>query len=469
VLEPFEFKYEDFAPYAERLLSSIMLLTSETELSETKLALLETARVAVTKLEARVEPYAADIMNMLPPLWAQSGEEHLMKQAILTMITAIVNSLGKNSLSYHSAILPVIHDSIQIESEAGVYLLEDALDLWMTVLQHTPSTNPPPSPELCSLAVSLLPLLEIGSEMLRQVFELIEAYTILTPKTILDNNFLTPMLTSMKSLLSMLTSSRARDAALAPAVLENIVAVLSIPAHFTREQSQQAIQHILTAMVNTSYLTTLLDLIKTAHAYHQDPRPNINPPDVIGPGETSLLTLLSRIALLSPTFFIQAINAAHPDCLAWLIPEWLGHFDSIGDILRKKLQTLAITNLLSASNPPPQILLENLQSLMTLWTDVVIELSEDAPEESQGDYLWYHSDRPSEGVVEWPDATQEDGRKKEVSAVDPIYAVNVRTFVAERFGDVARSWPMGQANFEAEWVGRIDGAVVKGFVDLKVL
>ena len=465
VLEPFEFKYEDFAPYANPLLSSIMLLTSETELSETKMALLETARVAVMKLEGHIEPYADGIMSMLPPLWAQSGEEHLMKQAILTMITAIVGSLGKNSLSYHSAILPVIHDSVQPDSEAVVYLLEDAIDLWTTVLQHTPTTSPAPSPELLSLARSLLPLLNMGSEMLRQIFELIEAYTILSPATVLAPEFLSPMLVSMKNLLSMLSSSRARDAAQAPHVLDNLIATLSVASHFTTETSQQALQHVLTSLVNTGYLAELLQILKESYDYHQDPRPNRKPPDVIGPGETSLFTLLSRIALLSPTLFVQAIDATSQS-LDWLVVEWLSHFDAIGDILRKKLQTLAITNLLAASNPPPTIMLEQLQSLMTLWTDVVTELGEEAADESQGDYLWFN--KPSE-EPEWPDATPEDARKKAVSNVDPIYAVNIRTFIAERLQQTMQNWPSGgQAGFEQEWLSRVDSAVLKAFVELKL-
>ena len=466
VLEPFEFKYEDFAPYATPLLSSIMLLTSETELSETKMALLETARVAVTKLEGYIEPYAGGIMSMLPPLWAQSGEEHLMKQAILTMITAIVNSLGKNSLTYHSAILPVIRDSVQPESEAVVYLLEDALDLWTVVLQHTPTNDPLPSADLLSLAQSLLPLLDMGSELLRQIFELIEAYSILSPATVLAAEFLSPMLVSMRGLLKMLSSSRARDAALAPHVLDDLIATLSVQSRFTSETSQQALQHVLTSMINTGYLAELLRILKEAYDYHQDPRPNRKPPDVIGPGETSLFTLLSRIALLSPSLFVQAINAGSQS-LDWLVVEWLSHFDAVGDILRKKLQTLAITNLLFASNPPPTIMLDQLESLMTLWTDVVTELGEEAAEESQGDYLWYN--KPSE-EPDWPDATPEDARKRAVSNVDPIYAVNIRSFIAERLRQTMQHWPNGgQAGFEQEWLSRVDSAVLKAFIELKLL
>lgn len=469
VLEPFEFNYNDFAPYATPILSSIMLLTAETDLSETKMALLETVRVAVTKLEGQIEPYAQGIMSMLPPLWGQSGEEHLMKQAILTMITAIVNSLREKSLAYHSAVLPLIHDSVQPESEAAVYLLEEALELWKAILIQTPTDKPGASQELLAMSSSLLPLLEMGSELLQQIFDIIESYTVLSPSTVLAPAFLTPCSTSLKTQLPMLASSRARDAALAPHVLEYLSSTLTIPAYFDGATSQQAIQHLFSALVNTGYLQELLRIIHVAYDYHQDPRLNRRPPDVIGPGETSLFSLLARLALLSPSLFIQAINGCSSDAnaLNWLIVEWIGHFDAVGDVLRKKLQILGVTALLTPSAGPPPIMLEQLQSLITAWTDIAIELGEEAADDAQGDYLWYSS-KPTD-TPEWPDATPEDGRKRIVSNHDPIFAINVRYFVAERLREVMQSWPGGQAAFEQEWLSRVDEAVMKGFVDLKIL
>ena len=472
VLEPFEFKYDDFAPYATPILSSIMLLTAETELSETKMALLETVRVAVTKLEGHIEPYASGIMSMLPPLWAQSGEEHLMKQAILTMITAIVNSLREKSSAYHNDVLPLIHDSVQPGSEAAVYLLEEALELWQAILIQTPSQNSQkagPSPELLAMSPSLLQLLEMGNELLQQIFDIIESYTVLSPHTILAPDFLVGLVTSLKALLPMLASSRARDAALAPHVVENLASTLSIPAYFDATTSQQAVQHLFSTLVSTGYLEELLKILHTAYDYHQDPRPNRRPPDVIGPGETSLFSLLARLALLSPELFIQAINSCTADSAAlnWLVVEWIGHFDAIGDVLRKKLQILGLTSLLTAATPPPQIMLEQLQSLITVWTDIAVELGEEAAEESQGDYLWYAS-QPSQDP-EWPDATPEDGRKKVVSNNNPIFTINIRHFIAGRLRQVMQTWPGGQAAFEQEWLSRVDSAIMKGFVDLGIL
>jgi hypothetical protein len=472
ILEPFEFNFADFQPYATPLLENVMSLVAETELSETKMALLETVRVAVTRLEGQIEPYASQILSMLPPLWEESGEEHLMKQAILTMITAIVTSLGQKSLSYHGPILPLIHDSIQPQSEAIVYLLEEALELWSAIIQQTPSDGA--SSDLLSLSNSLLPLLDMSSDLLRQIFELTESYTILSPATILSPDFLRPLLMSMKSLLPALSTSRARDAALAPHVLENLVATISIESNPSLNP-QQALTHLLEYMLNTGYLADLLSLLRDAYEYHQDPRPSKKAPEIVGPGETSLFSLLARITLLSPDQFIQAVNATQMASSAglppiqWLLTEWLAHIDATGDILRKKLQVLALTSFLSATSQPfPTIMLENLQSLFTIWTDVGTELGQDAADDSQGDYLFHNRHGSGSDVPEWPDATPEDGRKRVISNHDPIYGFNIREFVAQRL-QVVIERVGGVEAFQTEWVSRCDEAVVKAFAELKLL
>lgn len=52
-------------------------------------------------------------MSLLPPLWEQSGEEHLMKQAILTLLSSLMNALKSDSVNYHEDMLPLIQNSIE--------------------------------------------------------------------------------------------------------------------------------------------------------------------------------------------------------------------------------------------------------------------------------------------------------------------------------------------------------------------
>ncbi|KAK5942595.1 hypothetical protein PMZ80_005160 [Knufia obscura] len=471
ILEPFEFSYEHFQPYATSILENLMGLIQETELSETKMALLETVRVAVTKLEGQIEPYAQGIMSILPALWAESGEEHLMKQAILTMITAIIQSLGKKGTSYHEPIYPLIHDSVQPESEASVYLLEEALELWAALMAQAPSEQP--SQQLLAMSKSLLPLLELGSEHLRQCFEILESYVILSPTTILDPQVLTPLLNSQKPMLSMLNSSRARDASLSPRVLQTIIQSLSVPGKFTGQAREAALQHVVTTMIQTEYLPSLLSILHEAYSYHQDPRPNRRPPDIMGVGETSLFTLLSHILLADPSLFLSALNSlasidSEKDNLTWLLAEWFHQYDSTPDTIRRKTQMLAITSLLSVSSPSTP-LLASLQSLFSLYTDTLTELAEGAADENRGDYL-YSPAPPGEMLQNWPDSdSPEDVRKRHMTNWEVVYVINARDFVAEKLRHAIQACG-GQQAFEQQWVtGTIDQDVLRSFANLGIL
>ena len=54
VLEPYEFSPAEFMPYAPSILQNLMSLIEEAEQVETKMALLETVRAAVIKMEDNV-------------------------------------------------------------------------------------------------------------------------------------------------------------------------------------------------------------------------------------------------------------------------------------------------------------------------------------------------------------------------------------------------------------------------------
>jgi hypothetical protein len=463
VLEPFEFNFEDFAPCATPIFQNLMRLIKDTELSETKLALLETVRVGVTKLEDHIEPYADSIISMLPPLWDDSGEEHLMKQAILTMITAIITSLGPKSLKYHSAFLPLIHDSVQPGSETMVYLLEDALDLWAAVLQQAPAIDPVPSKDLLMLVHPLIALLDTGSESLRQVLELAESYILISPFYMAcDESVSIPLLTALTALLDAFNSPRPRDAAIAPHVVETLIQAIQ-PSGISAADQDRSLQSLLHAMVSTGYLPRLLSLLKLAHDCHSIPHSTQQPPGIIGLGETALFSILARLLLLSPTLTLSAITTSSPapSPLTWLLPSWLSHFDSIGSPSTKKLHTLALTSLLTLSTPPPSFILSQLQPLMTIWTDTLTEL---AQESDAGDYLWQGPD-PED--TPWAGESAEDTRKRRLGLVDPVYAINAR----ERVKGVLQTSiaAVGAEAFHTQWLGRVDSMVTEGFVELDLL
>lgn len=108
-----EFKVDSFLPYVDDLFGKLMGLIDEVEETETRMSLLEVIGLIVERLEHHIAPYAEAIVRILPPLWEQTGEEHLFKQAILTILTKLVSAMKDRSLEYHNIVLPLIKYSVE--------------------------------------------------------------------------------------------------------------------------------------------------------------------------------------------------------------------------------------------------------------------------------------------------------------------------------------------------------------------
>lgn len=213
----------------------------------------------------------------------------------------------------------------------------------------------------------------------------------------------------------------------------------------------------------------LFDSLYEAYSYHQDPRLNRRPPDIIGVGETSLFTLLSHLVLADTNTFLSAIShlqqISNTEILPWLLVEWFNQYDSTPDTIRRKTQMLALTALLADStNPEP--LLKSLQSLFGLYTDTLTELADGAADENRGDYLF--SPAPT-GEMSPPNPERdspEDVRKRHVTNWDVAYVINAREFVAEKLKVVIQKCG-GQDAFASQWInGVVDEDIVKSFAQL---
>lgn len=95
-----------------------------------------------------------------------------------------------------------IHDIIirSTVQEEHVYLLEDALDLWLAALENSVECTS----GLFSLVPAVIGLLEYGSEILKKILKILESYIILVPDMIIQvcssNNILTFYFSKKKKL-----------------------------------------------------------------------------------------------------------------------------------------------------------------------------------------------------------------------------------------------------------------------------
>ncbi|KAJ5179511.1 hypothetical protein N7492_002721 [Penicillium capsulatum] len=474
VLDPYEFSPTEFLPYAQSILGSLMSLIKEIEVSETKMGLLETVRVVVVKMEHHIAPFSDSILSLLPTLWEESGDEHLMKQIILTLLSSLMHSLKQESVRYHSLILPLIQSSVQPESELSVYLLEEALELWAAIIMQTPSPAPP---EILALFPFIFHILEGGTDSTASALQIVESYVMLAPQEVLRDQIRTPLLTALKQPLSYTTRIRT-------GVVARLVEMMIRGAETVDGGSESTHRAISQSLLDSSFLQALLEGLYSAYEASQTTGPNRKTTNVVGVVETEYFSVLARLALAHPNLFTSAVavatNSSEDNALTWILTEWFSHYDNIGSVNQKKLHILALTQLLalrgpspdsSTPVPPPPFVLNHLQTYLTTWTDIIIELAEGGTGEDP-DYLVYWS-APSGSETANPENQEEvespeNRRRSEWNSTDVIHRFPIRGFVRHQLQELIVACG-GPQRFQDEWLVNVDTEVVSAFGSLGLL
>ncbi|EME46887.1 hypothetical protein DOTSEDRAFT_126805 [Dothistroma septosporum NZE10] len=477
IANDWEFKPEQFLPYAQTVLTQLMQLIGEVELTDTRMALLNTISVLVERLDSHITPFAERIVSLLPGLWEDSGEEHLMKQAILTVLARLVNAMKGDSLPLHPLVFPIIKGAVEPGSETQIFLLEDALELWGAILVQTPSASA--SPELLDLIQYLYPVYELGSENLRKALEITESYCILAPQHMLSAAVRPAMFVALSKLLgSLRPEANGSVCNLVETILRNsqnsdVASSLSL-GNFNNASFMIMYELAQASDPETGdvgFLPKLLRALRGSWIAHCTTGPNAREAPVDGIVETDYFAIFARAILCSLDGFVHTLQHSASvvfseqqplDALmTWLLEEWFSHFENIGDPARRKLMCLALTKLLETGQP---FILTSLQSLMTTWTDVVTELREDAADVG-GDSL-VHSG-PSDGYTDAPEAP-EDIRRRLLSDSDQVHIINLTGWI-KHYLQLTINACGGYEQFQAQWLVNVDKDVVKGFSDLGII
>ena len=384
-----------------------------------------------------------------------------MKQAILTILSRLVNAMKAQSVPFHNLVLPIIKGAVEPGSETQLYLLDDAMDLWASMLLQTPA---PASPDLLSLAPYLLSIFELGSENLRKALEIGQSYFILAPSDMLSDGMRKPLLSCLAALIGNLRAD-------ASGLVNNLVEIIIRAAETIG--GEEAVGAVTADLVSSGFLNKQLEGLHGSWAAHCTSGPLARDPPVDGIVETDYFSVLARIAMGSTTVFLQAVQAAAPTTesgnslettMKWLLEEWFSHFENIGDPSRRKLMCLAMTKLLASPQP---FILESLQSLMTTWTDMVSELREedDAPD---ADSLVFEN--PNQMGAYDPNVPEapEDERRRALSLSDPVHSIRTTQWISHHL-QLAMQACGGQEAFQNEWLINVDKDVVAAFGKLGIL
>jgi hypothetical protein len=446
VCDDFSFNPDGFLPYAQDILHKLLQLMEEVS-TEIRMPILDTIRAIALRLEHRISQFADEIVSILPSLWEGSGEEHLIKQAILTLLSTLVTAMKGNSQRYHTMVLPLIQRAVEPGSEMQVYLMEEALDLWLTILAQTPS---PASPDVLALAESAFPLLEIGSDNLRNVLNIVDSYIFLAPEVMLGDAVRLRVLSHMTNLLGV---TKRELAGLVTTIVENIIQAAEALG------GSNGVAQVAKDLHESGYTEKIFEGLRDAWEAHQTTGPSRKYPKLDDVVETDYFTILARLALADPSVFVTIMSSIGDvaEVWRWLSTEWFRHFDSMANIDRQKLSCLGLTRLLELPPPLTPIILERLQDYFAMWTTVISEMI--GGRDDGGDNLIWLANEGNE--YEGP----EDVRRRLHAGSDPVHTIHTFNFVKERLGQVVAVCG-GEEVFQRDWAVNIDKDVLMEFQTL---
>jgi hypothetical protein len=442
-VDDFSFTSDSFLPYAPDILSRLMALIQEVEETEAKLPVLETIRSIVIRMEQNISPFADQLVSLLPGLWDASGEEHLMKQGILALLSALVPAMKEQSQRYNVLILPLIKQAVEPGSDIHNFLTDETLELWSAILMQSPDSA---SSELIQLAEDTLPLLEFASENLRMVFTIIESYVNLAPEAMLGDTLRLRLLSHMTEQLSR----KKEVVGLVTTVVETLIRMAE------KLGGTNGVAIVVKDLFESGYTEKVMEGLQDAWEAHQTIGVNKRYPKLDDVVETDYFTVLARVAIADPQIFLSLLaSVGSPDQVwAWLSTEWFAQFDSMANVERQKLSCLALTRLLELPPPMAPLILSKLQDYFAMWTAVVREMQDGR--DDGGDNLV----RSGIEGNEWE--TPEDVRKRLLSSEDPVYKVDTYQFISATLQKVIESCG-GEAEFQQNWAANVDRDVLQSF------
>jgi hypothetical protein len=447
VVEDFAFIPDPFLPYAPDLLSRLMALIQEVEHTETKMAVLATIRAIAVRLEHRISPYADQIVSLLPGLWDASGEEHLMKQDILVLLSTLVNSMMEQSQRYYPLVLPLIQRAVEPGSEMQVYLMEESLDLWSSILNQV---SVPAAPEIIQLASHIFPLLELGSENLRMALTIVESYILLAPEAMLADGVRLQILSYMTSLLGV---NKRELAGLVTTTVENLIRAAE------KLGGAKGISVVCKDLYESGYLEKIMNGLHDAWQAHQTVGPERRYPKLDDVVETDYFTILARVALADPSTFIDLLGTTGEvgGTWSWLSTEWFRHFDSMANIDRQKLSCLALTRLLELPTEfLTSLILTRIQDYFSMWTSVVREMQDGRGGDGGDNLIWELGNE--RGTFD----SLADMRRRLLSTNDPVHTTHTFNFIKERLSGLVEKCG-GQEKLQQEWLVNVDNDVLASF------
>lgn len=195
-IDDFQFNANDFLPFLEPSISLLFALLREVNECDTKMRVLYGLSFLIERVGSDIYPYIGALSSYLPDLWQQSEKHNMLRCAIVSTLVHLEKALGSNSVVVQPLVIKVIEISCDMNQEEHVYLLEDGLELWLSLLENAPA----PTPQIAALTKNMPALLESSTENLRLCLYILQAYVLLNPQDFFSDTGMT-IINTLKSIM----------------------------------------------------------------------------------------------------------------------------------------------------------------------------------------------------------------------------------------------------------------------------
>nr|XP_023029960.1 importin-11 [Leptinotarsa decemlineata] len=412
-IDDFEFNSEQFKDYMFDAFNLLFTLLKESKECDTKMQVLNVMTLLLERMGSTTHLQLDSLVQYLPHLWQESEEHNMLRCAIVSTLVQLVKSLGGVKPELNPFLLPIIQLGTDTSHNAIVYLLEDSLDLWLTVLEYSPTmTN-----ELMRIFNNMPPLLEYSTETLRQSLVICLVHLLLAPELVMRTSGI-QIMQVCAGLISDLKN-------------EGVVMLMRLVETFIRASP------VLGAETVLPILPKIFERIYCAEDYSLL--------------MTMFLCTLSRVLLSSHEVFTRVLVTlaqAHKESdlvtLGKILDVWLDKMRNVAQPDHRKLLGLALANLLTTRSGP---VLERFGLIML---NVLETLNDITKAEDNGEMIDSlviregqspsHFDEDGDGYYE----TDHDQRKRQLVLSDPVHTIILKDYLQSQLCELRNQVGMEQ-------------------------
>uniref|UniRef100_A0A2P2HZB5 Importin-11-like n=1 Tax=Hirondellea gigas TaxID=1518452 RepID=A0A2P2HZB5_9CRUS len=330
-IDDFEFDRKCFMPYLTTVFALLFKLLTEARECDVKMQVLNVMSVMIEVIGSDIKGSAAPLIQFLPQLWDNNEQHSLLRCAILNTLTHVVNGMGSDCVNLQSFLLRVLNVSTDNKQDGHVYLIEDGLQLWLSVLENTPnysnrSTTSAEHEQLLQLYKNILPVLDSSTEHMQSVTQITIAYVMLCPQPFLQRYG--------RELLDIL-GRQVND--LKSEALVLVLRILEVIIRTCNTDGVLLVRGVLASIV-TGLVTD-----------EEDQYPQI---------VSSHLSLLSRVLLVDYDSFLWILQQLSKSCesteecvLTQLLRVWCSRMCLVTPDERRKLAALGLCRLVAVYHP----------------------------------------------------------------------------------------------------------------------